>query len=138
MPTPYYLLQHQTNVYRQSSPFCTRRPKFLDPKEYLDPEFQNLFVLNYMPAGKDTIPSGWSSVDDDRTYPAISSRAPQVPVADDGSSTGSGSSTRNGSESSEGDENLLPDTSSATRMADESEEDEDEIPIAKVATKVCY
>lgn len=58
--------------------FRSRRPKWVDPKEYLDPGFQNLFELSYFPGTKELVPVGWNSVDEDKDYPKLSSRDPQL------------------------------------------------------------
>lgn len=92
-----------------------------------------MFDIGYFAGSKEMIPSGWNVVDEDKTYPSISSRNPQVyqPIDED---SGNGfEDGRAGSESSE--EGLYPSTStsngfsSTTRMVEEtSDEDEDVIP----------
>ena len=101
----------------------------MDPKNYLRAELQNMFEIGYFAGSNEMVPTGWNVVDEDKTYPAISTRNPQVqqPIDDD-SGTGF-EDGRAGSESS--DESLVPNgnrnvpASNLTRMADEDESDED-------------
>lgn len=58
--------------------FRSHRPKWVDPNVYLDPGFQNLFELSYFTSAKELVPVGWGSVDEDKDYPKLSSRDPQV------------------------------------------------------------
>jgi len=89
-----------------------------------------MFEIGYFAGSNEMVPTGWNVVDEDKTYPAISTRNPQVqqPIDDD-SGTGF-EDGRAGSESS--DESLVPNgnrnvpASDLTRMADEDESDEDE------------
>lgn len=52
---------------------------------YLRPEFQNLFNISYFTGSKELVPVGWGAVDEDKSYPLISSRIPEVSqdVSDD-------------------------------------------------------
>jgi ubiquitin carboxyl-terminal hydrolase 4/11/15 len=91
-----------------------------------------MFDIGYFAGSKEMIPSGWNVVDEDKNYPSISTRNPQVyqPVEED---PGNGfEDGRAGSESSEdglysnGTSNGF---SSTTRMVEEtSDEDDDVIP----------
>jgi ubiquitin carboxyl-terminal hydrolase 4/11/15 len=92
-----------------------------------------MFEIGFFAGSKEMIPSGWNVVDEDKIYPSISSRNPQVyqPIDED---SGNGfEDGRAGSESSEEGVYTSNSTSngfsSATRMVDEtSDEDEDVIP----------
>jgi ubiquitin carboxyl-terminal hydrolase 4/11/15 len=91
-----------------------------------------MFVIGYFAGSKEMIPSGWNVVDEDKNYPPISTRNPHVyqPIDED---SGNGfEDSRAGSESSEESRYPSNGTSSAfsntTRMADESDEDEDSLP----------
>ncbi|POR34853.1 Ubiquitin carboxyl-terminal hydrolase 12 [Tolypocladium paradoxum] len=120
--------QAQSKILKR---FNTRRPKFVDPDSFLDPELQNLFELSYFMNDTDgPVPTGWSSVDNTRTLPKLSDRIPYAKDDDQGSpesldSTGSGNE-----ESSNEDE--TPPGASQTRMMDESS-DEDASPAARFA-----
>lgn len=93
-----------------------------------------MFVLNYMPAGTDTIPSGWSSVDEDKSYPALSTRAPQPSQLDGRSSNGS--IDQQGSDSGDDDNGYRP-VSAPTRMVEEeSDEDDDDLLGNKVVSYI--
>ncbi|PVH82524.1 UCH-domain-containing protein [Cadophora sp. DSE1049] len=108
--------------------FNKRRPAFMTPGSHLDASLQNLFSLSYFSNGKEMIPIGWTTVDEDKTYPSLASRIlPQDSDSVDGSDA-AGSPT--GSESSNG-------ISGPTRMNDESsEEDDDNIPAMAAAPQV--
>lgn len=84
------------------------------------------------------IPTGWTSVDEDKTYPAISTRAPQPMNADDESNSGYGFNDRNGSESSEGEGSNQDGEFLSSRMVDESDEDEDPPRFSKVSLIIIY
>ncbi|KAH7413007.1 hypothetical protein BKA64DRAFT_567146 [Cadophora sp. MPI-SDFR-AT-0126] len=100
--------------------FNKRRPAFMTPGSHLDPSLQNLFRLSYFSNGKEMIPIGWSTVDEDKTYPSLSSRIQSQDTESNDGSDAAGSPT--GSESSNG-------INGPTRMNDESsEEDDDNIP----------
>ena len=117
--------------------FRTRRPKFLQPGSYLNPQFQNMFILGYFSTQKELVPTGWNAIDEDKEYPTLASRNPQLPQAyEDESETDLDiTSRRAGSEGSNDDDSghnysFEP---SRTRMAQESEEDEPTVPAPKVS-----
>ena len=87
-----------------------------------------MFDISFFAGSKEMIPSGWNVVDEDKTYPPISTRNPQVyqPVEED---SGNGfEDGRAGSESSEeGRYGTSNGCSEPTRMVDEYS-DEDAIP----------
>jgi hypothetical protein len=101
----------------------------------MNPRLQNMFEVGYFAGSKEMIPSGWNVVDEDKTYPTLSSRNPQVyqPIEED--SVNGFEDGRAGSESSEegsysgnGTSNAF---SSTTRMVEEtSDEDEDVVSAA--------
>ncbi|KAK0127462.1 CSN-associated deubiquitinating enzyme Ubp12 [Cadophora gregata f. sp. sojae] len=100
--------------------FNKRRPAFMTLGSHLEPSLQNLFKLSYFSNGKEMIPTGWSTVDDEKTYPSLSSRIQRQDSDSIDDSDAAGSPT--GSESSNG-------INVPTRMNDESsEEDDDNIP----------
>ena len=97
----------------------------MDPDSFLDGDFQNIFELSYF-SGKELVPTGWNVVDDDKTYPRLSSRSLQIFQAPkDSENDDDIANGRAGSESSNEDSSAsYPNHSSTTRMADESDEDE--------------
>ncbi|KAJ6446345.1 a-pheromone processing metallopeptidase Ste23 [Purpureocillium lavendulum] len=103
--------------------FNTRRPKFINPDTFLDPELQNLFDLSYFRSDSDgTVPTGWSSVDNTRTLPKLTDRIPEPKDIEDESpesveSTGSG----NDDSSNEDEGTVEP---APTRMAEESSDED--------------
>ncbi|KAG9244656.1 hypothetical protein BJ878DRAFT_542082 [Calycina marina] len=104
-----------------STPFSVtknRRPKFLEPGTLLKPELQNMFQLKYFKGNNQLLPTGWTAVDEDKTYPTLASRVPQVEVDEPVRQS-------DGSEP-ESDEDEDDHVASATRMMEESS-DEDEL-----------
>ncbi|EAQ91205.1 hypothetical protein CHGG_03140 [Chaetomium globosum CBS 148.51] len=98
-----------------------RRPKWVNPLEFLEPELQNLFGLSYFTESETPVPTGWNSTTDDGLLPPLSSRQPKVAASDvemrspeplDGSDD-------SGSERS----GRLP-ASAVTRMTEESSDDD--------------
>ncbi|KAF6830187.1 ubiquitin carboxyl-terminal hydrolase, partial [Colletotrichum plurivorum] len=112
--------------------FNTRRPKWVDSKEYLPPQLQNLFELSYFPESSDgSLPTGWNSVEDNRTFRTLASRAPEPATEQDTNSPGSTNSADSEHESAVEDMPSPPTIEEQTRMADESEEDE---PVQRIKT----
>jgi len=103
--------------------FNDRRPKWVDPKEFLDPQFQNLFGLSYFSEAGSAIPTGWTGGrDDSKVYPRLDSRLP--PPEENSPSPADGSS-----DNESGQDDIPPaGLMSVTRMADESDEEEDDGP----------
>ncbi|KAF9875602.1 ubiquitin carboxyl-terminal hydrolase [Colletotrichum karsti] len=113
--------------------FSTNRPKWINTKTYLAPQLQNLFELSYFPENGDSpLPTGWNSVDDNKSFRPLSSRVLETATEQDSNSPGS----TNGADSereSVSEEQSPKSVEEQTRMADESEEDE---PV-RVPSKVC-
>ncbi|KAL2141134.1 hypothetical protein VTI28DRAFT_2759 [Corynascus sepedonium] len=105
--------------------FNHKRPKWVNPLEFLDPELQNLFDMSYFFESGTTVPTGWSSTTEEGVLPRLSSRLPKVAASDTemqspGTMDGSDESGSEGS-------GKLP-TSAVTRMADESSDEDSEFP----------
>lgn len=107
-----------------------RRPKWVNPLEFLEPELQNLFGLSYFTESETPVPTGWNSTTDDGLLPPLSSRQPKVAASDvemrspeplDGSDD-------SGSERS----GRLP-ASAVTRMTEESSDDDSDSSKPKVS-----
>jgi len=111
--------------------FNTRRPKFVDPKQFLDPQLQNLFELCYFTESEYNIPCGWQSVND-RTHPKLSSRLPRPAESD--VEMDSPTAAWDGSEDSASDEvpDSQPSITAATRMIDESSDSASDLPSVDV------
>ncbi|RSM09585.1 hypothetical protein CDV31_007598 [Fusarium ambrosium] len=118
-------LPHQPQVLRR---FNSKRPKFVNPDGFLDPELQNLFDLSYfVDTGADGgVPTGWSHVDPHRLLPKLTDRIPEPAVDDeDAASVEADSSTASGpDDDSTNDESHKAETSQ-TRMVDDSSEEEE-------------
>lgn len=110
--------------------FNKRRPKFLEPGTWLPGEFQNLFDLCYLSgSGKELIPTGWNVLDEDKAYPRLASRNPQVSqnadeLDDDFEMTNGRAASHSSNEDSD---SRIGTLSGTTRMVDEEESDEDEL-----------
>lgn len=121
-----------TLIFRSNSGpiFNKRRPKFMAPESYLEPQFQNLFDLCYF-SGKELVPVGWNVVDDDKTYPRLSSRNPQLfQTADDQSEYDHDMTNgRAASETSNEDANSHNHNYSSTTRMNEESSDEDELAL---------
>ena len=131
--------QSDPEISSPTPTFNKRRPKFLDPSVYLTPSLQNMFELCYFTNSKEMIPSGWMAVDEDKTYPSLSSRNPQVqqPVDNDSENGYEGSHSRAESESSDDNGYHGNAYSNTTRMTEEtSEEEEDEDDVVAAPPKV--
>lgn len=127
---------HQPGLLRQ---FNTKRPAFLQPDSFLDPELQNLFELRYFYDGSDgSVPTGWSQVDSHRTLPKVADRMPQPSIEDDQDSPESWGSTASGNEDSDNEETpKTPKTETVeTRMTDESSDEDDDSPVRVCANPV--
>jgi ubiquitin carboxyl-terminal hydrolase 4/11/15 len=116
--------------------FNSRRPKWIDPEQFLPSEYNNLFELSYFTSKKEVVPTGWGVVDEEKLYPRLSSRIPVVQDAvevDDEASSGFVSKNPQGSdgESSEDDIGDIPQLA-PTRMNEESSDDDELAPNTRV------
>ncbi|KAK3939915.1 hypothetical protein QBC46DRAFT_436430 [Diplogelasinospora grovesii] len=111
--------------------FKNKRPKWVNPLEFLDPQFQNLFELSYYHETGTVLPTGWQSVQEDNSLPRLSTRQPK-PVLSDVEMRSPGA--WDGSDESGSDEVAHLPPNQQTRMADEDESsEEDDSPLPKVA-----
>ncbi|KAI6709922.1 hypothetical protein JHW43_007556 [Diplocarpon mali] len=106
--------------------FNSRRPKFVNPNYQLNPSLQNMFEIGYFGSSKEMISSGWDTVNEQKSYPRISSRNPTkedcVPI-NGYKAVGS----REGSESA-GDNEVKGTPVGASQINGESEESEEDAP----------
>ena len=89
-----------------------------------------MFDLGYFVGSKELVPSGWNQVDDEKTYPTLSSRNPQLQhnLDEDSGNDYDMTTDRAGSESShEGDNYSRNHLLGNTRMTEEETSDEDEL-----------
>lgn len=102
----------------------------MDPKKFLLPELQNLFEVSYFSESSSRIPTGQSSLEDNKEYPRLSSR---VLIASPTSSEETIDNTIHDTASNDGsssDGNRSITETPSTRMTEESDEDDR-------AVKVC-
>ncbi|CCU81659.1 ubiquitin carboxyl-terminal hydrolase/USP19 [Blumeria hordei DH14] len=127
--------QPQLESTKPSYPFQSHklRPKFLDSSVQLKPEFQNMFEIGYCQGAQELIPSGWNTIDEEKSYPSISSRKfPKNQLNSDDSLDENGVDCGSGITGSEtGDEDTIK-SQCATRMNDESESGDESVPINAV------
>lgn len=126
---------------QQLKKFNKRRPKWVNPNQYLNAQFQNLFELGYFSEPGRSVPTGWSGFTEDRSYPTLSSRAPEPAASPDQDMQSPSNCSNEGdseNESSSNGDAGSQTTEAVTRMADESsEEDEASIPAIKVFIHPC-
>ncbi|PKS12947.1 hypothetical protein jhhlp_000288, partial [Lomentospora prolificans] len=108
--------------------FNSQRPRWVEPEQFLDPRLQNLFEMSYFSDGRNSdgvMATGWNAVEDNKTYPKLSTRLPEpdTPVDDDTQSTGEWTNG-NASDNESGSEESSVNAPTQTRMAEESSEDE--------------
>jgi hypothetical protein len=82
IPVEGRLLTFTTRSSQVLRRFRQRRPKWVNPLEFLDPELQNLFDLAYFHESGTAVPTGWNSTTDEGALPRLSSRQPKVAVSD--------------------------------------------------------
>ncbi|KAI6351222.1 hypothetical protein MCOR25_010065 [Pyricularia grisea] len=104
--------------------FNSRRPKWVNPNEYLPPDFQNLFDLSYFSDPDAGIPSGWQAVSDN-PLPSLASRMPPQSVDEEMRSPSAAGNDSSSEESAKARAQPSIDTAELTRMADESSEEEE-------------
>lgn len=111
--------------------FNSRRPRWVDPAEFLSPELQNLFEISYIVDSKGGIPTAWAVNLDSTRYPKISERNPQVhqsnedDTANDYDAVDSTSGSVSSKSSREGSDDPNGFAPSMTRMNEESTSDDD-------------
>jgi ubiquitin carboxyl-terminal hydrolase 4/11/15 len=115
--------------------FNKRRPKFMQPGAFIDGQFQNMFELCYF-STNEFVPAGWQAVDEDKSFPRISSRNPQLHQVDEPEDDHDMTNGRAASESSNEDDRFHPETFSSTTRMNEESSDEDELAAAPVS-RVC-
>lgn len=124
---------------RDSNPrkrkFQSRRPKWIDPEQFLPSEYNNLFELSYFTSKKEVVPTGWGAVDEEKLYPRLSTRIPvvqeAVEVGDEQNGFASNNLRGSDGESSEDDIGDIPQLA-PTRMNEESSDDDDLAPNTRV------
>lgn len=108
----------------QLKKFNSHRPKWVDPKTYLDAQFQNLFELSFYADNDQILSTGWN-VQIDTVYPGIGSRAPeQFGAAEDMESPSTWSNDAGSDNESSNEEVGQQAIEAVTRMVDESSDDD--------------
>jgi ubiquitin carboxyl-terminal hydrolase 4/11/15 len=102
--------------------FNSTRPKWIDPRQFLHPNLQNMFDVSYFSEGNVSIPNGWSVVQDDNRLPRLITRQPKEDVPD---MEPESPATWPASEESGSEGTAAIEPSATTRMVDESSEDSD-------------
>ncbi|EON98122.1 putative ubiquitin specific peptidase 11 protein [Phaeoacremonium minimum UCRPA7] len=110
--------------------FNSQRPKWVNPSEFLDASFQNLFELSFFHEQGSLIPSGWSGVQDGSLLPKLESRkpAPSTPTDQDMASPATWGNGTASEEDSSVEEASHTSATTVTRMNDESSEEDVEFP----------
>jgi len=121
--------------------FNHRKPKWMDPREFLDGELQGLFEMNYWAEPDVLMPTGWQSIQDNTALPRLSTRQPKLsppPPSDTEmrSPTQWPVSDESGSEENSSAQVSSETSSAQTRMTEESSEEDPEPPKLKVSADV--
>ncbi|KAK0389430.1 hypothetical protein NLU13_3005 [Sarocladium strictum] len=106
--------------------FNHKRPAFVDPDVFIDPQLYQLFELTYFHDNSDgSVPTGWHKLDNSsQSLPKISDRIPESSTEDgDAASPESWNSVASGNDDSS-DEDAAKEESDVTRMNDESSEED--------------
>lgn len=105
----------------------------------MDPRVQNMFQLCYFSSGSTEVPNGWNVVDEDKTYPLLSSRNPQLHrgVSDQMGYDHDMTNGRAASESSTDEDNLSA-PNVLTRMNDASSDEDELAPEAARVSSLSY
>ncbi|KAI0105423.1 hypothetical protein GGR51DRAFT_187146 [Nemania sp. FL0031] len=107
-----------------------KRPVWISPKEFLPPQYQNLFEIGICTETASAIPTGNNTVLDDRDYPKLSSRIPaESPLSEDQFDNGTGSNDGSSSDEAPRHSAEMP----LTRMNEESEDEENDHPVKSFA-----
>jgi ubiquitin carboxyl-terminal hydrolase 4/11 len=122
--TPFYLLIcfHSSAKYS----FNKTAPSWVDPKEHLPAELQNVFELSYFQEHGSLLANGMHGLSEDKEYPKLSSRAPDTSNSDDvdDNATNDTASVEDESSDEVSRNDLAP-----IRMADETEDEDSPSPV---------
>lgn len=101
-----------------------RIPEILKPGSFIPPEFRSLFEMKYSRPCKEMVPTGWSSIDHNKTYDLVSKRI-RVPPSRESSSQSYGEAS-NASSSEETDDNpqFSADAHNSIELATQSSDEE--------------
>lgn len=116
----------------QSKPSITKhvfnhtRPEWIDPKKFLPVELQNLFEMSYFSENSARVPTGQQSIEDSREYPRLSSRVVVASPTSSEDTAGNDNSTHDAASNEDvsSDETLANTEGPATRMTEESDDDD--------------
>lgn len=85
---------------------------------------QNMFELCYFSGQRELIPTGWTAVDESKTYPSLASRNPQIPQSAEELENGDYDMANDKDTSETSDEDEKPSEVLAnTRMTEESSDE---------------
>lgn len=101
-------------------------PVWVNPKEHLLPELQNMFDLGFFAEAGSLLANGMNGFDESKEYPKLSSRVPEpTSPLDDPIDNATNGTASNDDSSSEGASRRSADLSNAnTRMTEDSEDDD--------------
>lgn len=106
-------------------------PAWVDPKEFLPGELQNMFELSYITESGSLLATGNNSVNENTEYPKLSSRVPESAASDDGGDSETNGTASHDEESQDESSQQSPEMP-PTRMADEESEEDEPTPVVKV------
>ncbi|KAI1363712.1 hypothetical protein F5Y08DRAFT_235342 [Xylaria arbuscula] len=126
---------NNNNAVSRSLPAKSKngRPVWVNPKEFLPGQLQNLFEIGIFAEMSSVIPTGNNSVSEDREFPRLSSRIPpESPSSEDQlDDATNGSASNEDSDSDEAPRNSID--NSVTRMNEESDDEDNGPPVKSFA-----
>lgn len=120
-----------SHAAKRQLPGQTEPPKWLDPAVPLSEAYDNVFDITYWHSGREIIPFGHNTIDDDTSYHSISSRVRRraTPVEE---LVHEPVTERETTPVSEEDEDVAQLGDSVTRMNEESSDEDDDLAAPKV------
>lgn len=106
-----------------------RRPAWVNPKAFLPPRLQNLFDMGIFVETTSPIPTGSSSVSDERDYPKLSSRIPEESHLSEDQLDNATNGTASNDDSSSDEAPRRSTEIPFTRMNEESDDEDNESPV---------
>ena len=108
-------------------------PEVLQSGSFIPPEFRNMFQMKYSRAGREMVPTGWSTIDTNKDYPTIESR---VPVQQSRrSSMQSGEENFHSSSGEEADDTIQFSSNVQESFEQDNESSDDNLPSAEIFTR---
>ncbi|ORY02564.1 hypothetical protein BCR34DRAFT_605535 [Clohesyomyces aquaticus] len=99
-------------------------PEVIQPGGFIPPEFRHMFTMRHTRAGKEMVPTGWSSVDQNKAYEEIAARIRQPPSRQSSVQSLDENSTPSSSEETDDQPQFSFHAAASLEAADQSSEEE--------------